>query len=484
MRRGVVLAALLMLVTGVVWSPAWAAAPGTTTPIRHVVYLMQGARSFDNYFGTYPGVDGIPVGTCQRFSATRPAAGCVKPFSLHGSTPPPLAAGRSLLDAQYHGGTMDGFVAAFSDQGRDGSVVMGHYDQQDLPYYWNTAQRYVLFDHFFASAPYGVRQNRGYWVAAAAPPISGDKVPASGYGDQPTIFDRLQAAGIGWKFYVQGYDPTQTYRAITATNPAGQSARVPLLDYPRFLDRPQLHDRIVGLDQYYTDLAHGTLPAVAFVTSSGASERSARSIPAGQALVRTMVTQLMTSRYWHSSALVWTYDGTGGWYDHVAPPSAGGDRLGFRVPALLVSPYARPGRVDHTTLEYPSVLRFIEDNWRLKPLSGRDRHAASIASAFDFTAPPHRAKIIPAEQPAAAPAPLVPVAIVYVCYGSALLLGLLLVIIAHRRWRPAPPGAAITPGPTGPAAPGPHDDSADVPPEPGKSAKPPGRSADEKEHLP
>lgn len=417
------IAAVAAILTALVPAPAEARETTTKTPIKHFVYLMQGDRTFDNYFGTYPGADGLPARTCQPLSADPAKKGCVKPFSLHGSVPPPLAAGRLLIEKQYDGGKMDGFVAALRRQGRDGSVTMGHYDRQDLMFSWNVADRYVLFDRFFSAARYGARLNRSYWVAAAPPAgVHGDKVGVDGYGDQSTIFDRLQAAGVTWKFYVQDYNPKMTYR----TEPSGQAVRVPLLNYPRFLDRPELNGHLADLDQYYTDLVRGTLPSVAFVASSGASERSARSIPAGQTMIRNMVTRLMTSRFWNSSALMWTYDGGGGWYDHVAPPPG----LGFRVPALLVSPYARPGFVDKTRLEYASALRFIEDNWGVAPLTSRDRAATSIAGAFNFTAPPHRARLVPADPPPPAQRPLVPVGIIYWFYGVATAFSILLVVLA------------------------------------------------------
>ncbi len=419
-------AAVAAILTAFIPAPAHARDTTTKTPIKHFVYLMQGDRTFDNYFGTYPGADGLPDDTCQPLSTDAPKKGCVKPFSLHGSVPPPLSAGRLLIEKQYNGGKMDGFVSALQSQGRDGSVTMGHYDRQDLGFSWNAADRYVLFDHFFSAARSGARLNRSHWVAAAPPAgLQGDKVGADGYGDQLTIFDRLQAKGVTWKFYVQNYKPKMTYR----TEPSGQAVRVPLLNYPRFLDRPELKKHIVDLDQYYDDLAQGTLPSVAFVASSGASERSARSIPTGQIMIRNMVTRLMTSQFWSSSALMWTYDGGGGWYDHVLPPAG----LGFRVPALLVSPYARPGHVHHPKLEYASVLRFIEDNWGLAPLTARDKSAKSIASAFSFKTPPHRARIIPVDPPpAAAHRSLVPVGIIYWFYGVATAFSILLVVLAAR----------------------------------------------------
>ena len=432
-------AALVALAVLMPAAPA-AADPGerTATPIRHFVYLMQSDRTFDNYFGTYPGADGIPANACQPLSLRQPQDGCVQPYPLHGTTPAALEPARSTITAQLDGGKLDGFVAAYTAQGRVGTTAMGYYDARDLPYYWALAQRYVLFDRFFAAVPYGSRTNRSYWVSAAAQPGGGDSVPAGGYGDQPTIFDRLQAAGVSWKFYVQGYRPDQTFRTASPADPAAQTVRVPLLNYARFVDDPALRSHIADLSQYYRDLHDGTLPAVAYVATSGANERAARSIPAGQNLVRAMLTQLMLSRYWSSSAFLWSYDGSGGWYDHVSPPAG----LGLRVPALLVSPYARQGQVNHTVLEAGAALRFVESNWHVAPLAGRDVAAGDLATAFDFGSPPRSAALVTTD-PVARP-PLVKVDIIYQFYGGALVLVLLLLAVTaaapgrRGRLRPAP----------------------------------------------
>jgi phospholipase C len=436
-------------------SPAHAGSPAdpsgrTSTPLKHFIFLMQGDRTFDNYFGTYPAADGIPAGTCQPLVLGRSQSDCVKPFPLHGKPPAALAPSTALVDGQIDGGKMDGFVAAYARQGRDGAAAMGHYDARDLPFYWSVADRYVLFDKFFSSVPYGSRANRSYWVSAAAQPGDTDHVPPDGYPDQPTIFDRLQAAGVSWKFYVQDYQPAETYRAASGSDPASQTVRVPLLNYPRFVDDPALRSHIVDLEEYYQDLAHGTLPAVAYVASSGASERSARTMQAGQDLVRTMLTQLAMSSAWSSSALMWSYDGSGGWYDHVAPPAAADGPRGLRVPAVLVSPYAPAGRVDHQVLDSSSALRFIEDNWNLRSLGGRDASATGLASAFDFSAAPRSPEVlaVPTARPAVRPVNATPV---YGIYGGALGAAALIVagtaVLAARR------RSAATTAATGPAEP-------------------------------
>jgi phospholipase C len=416
--------------------PAAAAAPGRApaTPIKHFVFLMQGGRTFDNYFGTYPGADGIAGGACQPRISGHPEDGCVKPFPLHTAQAPSLRADQTTITNQYNNGKMNGFVSAYQAQGRSGVSAMGYYDRAELPFYWNVASNYVLFDHYFASTLAGNRSNRSYWVSAAPSPGGAQRIPVGGYGNALTIFDRLQAAGISWKFYVQGYNRHATYQSASRSSPNSQTIRVPLLNYARFIDDPALNRHIVPMDQYYRDLADGTLPAVAYIASSADNERSASSVRPGQQLVRNLVTQLMVSRYWGSSALMWSYDGSGGWYDNAAPPRIGSATLGLRVPALLVSAYARKGQVNHTVLSYPSALRFIEQNWHLAPLTSLDATSASLASAFDFAAGPRQPAILPplpsSVSAAPKPAPIVRTTMVYGLYGGAAALCLVLVLVA------------------------------------------------------
>src|SRR6478752_6628452 len=180
--------------TGV--AAAAATPPAAATPVQHFMFMMQGDRSFDNYFGTFPGADGIPDGVCQEFVAGRPDNGCVQPFLLDPSSSSSVIAGPNLINRQWNNGAMNRFVAAFHAQGRDGTVAMGHYDANFLPFYWSVAQNYVLFDRFFSSSRLGESTNRNYWVAAA--PAPGPAADQSVGFDQPTIFDRLQDAGVSW----------------------------------------------------------------------------------------------------------------------------------------------------------------------------------------------------------------------------------------------------------------------------------------------
>ncbi len=403
------LAVMLLVAALVIVSNGWnkealaqlqTAQAETNTPIKHIIFLMQENHSFDNYFGTYPGADGFAPDLCVPVDPFDPKnEECVEPF-LMGSNNVENADpdhSESTHHLQYNNGKMDGFVYALNQRNQDGRIAMGYYDDTVLPYYWNIADEYVLFDRFFSSAAGGSLINHLYWVAAAPGTTSQGQTLQEVLAETPTIFDRLQEAGISWKFYVQNYDPNLTYRTVSLYpgNRAAQVIWAPVLNIDRFLDNPELFSRIVNVDEYHTDLINGTLPQVAFMVPSGPSEHPPSSLQSGQAFVKTLIQSLMASDYWESSAFIWSYDDWGGWYDHVPPPQVDEYGYGFRVPALLVSAYAKHGHIDSTTLDYTSVLKFIEDNWNLKPLSTRDAQAASIISAFDFSQPPRRAAFIP-----------------------------------------------------------------------------------------
>ena len=402
-RRPVVLVAVLVPLAVVLVAPISFAqvaedphAP--TTPIEHFIVLMQENHSFDNYFGTYPGADGLAPGTCMPKDHRNPSKGCVAPFAMEDRPALDLPHSRAAFLSQYRDGRMDGFVSSLRDEGVSFASVMGYYDDREIPFYWNLADEYVLFDRFFSSAGGGSVWNHFYWVSGSPGNTRGDALRPGGFRRPRTIFDRLQQAGVSWKFYVQNYQPEINYRTYTRPIYADQSAQVvwvPPLNYPRFLDDPELSSRIVDLDQYFVDLREGTLPDVAYVVPSGSSEHPPGNLQSGQRFVRTLIVELMRSSAWSSSAFMWTYDDWGGWYDHVKPPQVDRFGYGFRVPALMVSPYAKRGHIDSTTLDYTSALSFIETNWNLRPLARRDARADPMLSAFDFDEPPREPVLLP-----------------------------------------------------------------------------------------
>jgi phospholipase C len=377
------------------------------TPIKHFISLMQENHSFDNYFGTYPGADGVPAGTCMPIDPNDPSnTDCIKPYHIGNKAIEDLDHTSNTHQQEYNNGQMNGFISAFRQQGKDGKQSMGYYDDRDLPFYWNIADQYVLFDRFFSSAAGGSVRNHMFWVAGQAGATElKDSIPTDGWGDIPTIFDRLQESGVSWKFYIQNYKPEVTYRDRGTGDSAAQVVWCPLLDYARFLDDPELNSHIVNLEEYFTDLENNTLPSVSYIVPSGASEHPPGSILAGQRFVKKLLNSLMESDSWQSSAFMWSYDDWGGWYDHVPPPDVGEFGYGFRVPALLVSPYAKKGYIDHTQLDFTSMLKFIQYNWTIEPLANRDANAQNFLDAFDFKSGPRQAGIIEATRPVPPPPP-------------------------------------------------------------------------------
>ncbi len=415
-------------------------AAASATPINHVVMLIQENHTFDNYFSSFPGVDPAPSDVCMPSwiptpLPSAPVAGSPAPSvsivpagtptpappktsTAPGTSPNPAPAGQTpssplvcynrfhlnshrTVDLNhgtpaalraYDGGKMDGFSSAQAQYNLPLSLTMGYYDGTDLPLYYNLASDYVLAERFFSSAWGSSEINHMYAVAARG----GGTVPSGGY-DFQTIFDRLQASGVSWKFYVQNYDPTITFRSVNLTSKkASQLIWAPLLNFARFVDDPALKSHIVDLNQYYTDLRDNKLPQVAYLAPSGLSEHPPGDITVGQSFAVSTITSLMRSSFWDSSLFVLTWDDWGGWYDHVPPPQVDGDGYGFRVPAIFVSPYAKSGTIDDTTYDFTSVLKFVEDNWNLAPLTGRDATANSVANALDFSRAP-AAPVFPAQ---------------------------------------------------------------------------------------
>lgn len=431
------LAASAMVLSGLASPVAGAdtSPPPTKTPIQHAVFVMGDSRSFDSFFGTYPTANGIPPGTCIPNQVATSEGGCVAPLWVGDRTVPKFAQSDAAFATQYDNGKMDGFVRAQTAAGSDAPLVMGHYDERDIPFSWNVADAYVLFDKFFSSAKGGSLQNHMYWVSGAAGTAS-PAIPSSGFGDLQTIFDRLEAAGIDWKFYVQNYDRTVTFRNSKAMidRPA-QVERVPLLAFARFVDDPLLNGHIVDLSEYYRDLDEGTLPAVSYVVSAAGSASTQTSIQASERLGQSLINALTRSKAWGSSMLLWTYDGSGGWYDHVAPPQVDSNGYGFRVPALLVSPFARRGFVDDTPLDFTSMVRFITTNWSVPPLATRDASAQTFMGAFDFANPGRPPAFLASTRDVsdsrAEPKRLT----IFLAYGIALLAAVALIGIAAMRTR-------------------------------------------------
>jgi len=406
-------------------------------PIQHVIIVMQSGHSFDNYFGTRPKVDGVSFKTCELVAVG--SSTCIHPNHLNAQV---ARAGLSdtlhTTENAIDGGKMDGFVKA-QPNASIGSLAMGFLNASDLPYYNSLADRFTLFDHFFAASPAGALANRVTAVSGNDAGIASNAVPAAGIS-LPTVFDQLDKAHRSWKYYVQGYSPAQP-----ATT--GAKVRAPVLAMPSITGSAASASRIVSTSQYFVDLTKGQLPAVSYVTSTIDSERSPQNPAQGEAFVQSIINALMQSPEWSHSALLLTYDDSGGWYDHVPPPTVAGTTLGLRVPALLISPYARPGYVDSSQLDTASIPKLIDQVFHLPVLTSSTGAAGSILSGVNLRQAPISPVVGPSQGGAVAIARPA-VATIYLLYLGALLATGLFIVLALRRSRQfvaASPPAGVAP---------------------------------------
>ncbi len=243
-----------------------------------------------------------------------------------------------------------------------------------------------------------------------------------------TVFDQLNTKNLTWKYYAQGYKP-----GVAPTK--AQISRDPLLVMPSMVGNPSNAARLVSTSQYFVDLDKGHLPDVSYITAATAdSERSPQDPAQGEAFVRSLINALMQSSEWSSTALLLTYDDSGGWYDHSAPPTVAGTTLGVRVPTLLISPYAKPGFVDHTTLDTASIPGFIDSVFNLPPITPQVSQVGSVMTAVDTSQQPVAPAIGPSEGTLAS-IPRPKVQAVYILYLGALLVAALFLVLAFLRQR-------------------------------------------------
>jgi phospholipase C len=353
---------------------------------------------------------------------------------------------------QWDDGKLDGFVTATQAllPEADASVAMGYWDERDLPFYYGLARTFPLADHWFSSCLGPTFPNRRFLISGTAHGLIDDlPVDLTDYPPSGTIFDLLTRHDISWVNYhpIAG-GRSRLARAVQhRTKAARRRLRILRTLSPRALTQLQkdmqftadvypfgmarymLHVR--GTDDFFGDAANGTLPAVSLVDPDFKvySEENPQDIRKGESFAAEVINAVMHGQGWADTLLIWMYDEHGGYYDHVPPPAAvppddvpgrsvvasrtwlhavlrrlapgyvrnvekldqgpqSYDRLGFRVPAVVVSPYARPDYVTSQTFDHTSVLKLIEQKWNLPPLTARDAAAQSPLDALDFASPP------------------------------------------------------------------------------------------------
>jgi phospholipase C len=414
--RSVLVAAVAALFVS---AGAGAAAPRHLTgihKIQHVVVIMQENRSFDSYFGTYPGADGIPIGT----ALPNPVTGAPVP-SYHDTGDINRGGPHiwSNAEGDIDGGKMDGFVAqAYRGVGplavpatapfdplatpaRDPRDVMGYHDWREIPNYWNYAGLYVLQDRLFESvASYSLPAHL-YMLAAQSGGYMGGFVngafqPRPQSYDFPEITELLGSGRIDWKYYVTtGVVPDTADGEVVGTIPQQQQGPKlytlwnPLPAFPAVRNDAAQWDRLVSTSQFYLDASSGTLPQVSWVIPSGAvSEHPPAGVREGMAYVTGLVNAVMSGPEWDHTAIFIAWDDWGGFYDHVPPPQVDAFGYGIRVPGLVIGPYVKQGFIDHATYSFESWLKLIEERYGVAPMTARDFAADDMIAAFDFSQKP------------------------------------------------------------------------------------------------
>lgn len=436
-------------------SPTSGSAPGNQlaqlrAKIKHIVVIMQENRSFDEYFGTYPGVDGIPMQNgvptvCINDPATRQ---CVKPYHDGGDVDAGGPHGANPAATDIDGGKMDGFIAAYREgskscKGKNPDTpgcslgktpdVMGWHDAREIPNYWTYAQNYVLQDRMFEpNASWSLPSHLfmvSAWSAQCTRP--GDATSCTNSLDGPKnalalantrkldyawtdLTYLLHKSNVSWAYYLsEGNEPDCEDDAMLC-QPKAQSKNVPGIwnPLPAFdtVKQDGELENIQTLDKYFAAAKSGTLPSVSWIVPENAvSEHSPARISTGQAYVTSLINAAMQSPDWNSTAIFLAWDDWGGFYDHVAPPKVDENGYGLRVPALLISPYAKAGYIDHQTLSFDAYLKLIEDDFlsgqRLDPRTdGRpdprpsvresEPQLGDLISDFDFTQTPRSPLIL------------------------------------------------------------------------------------------
>jgi phospholipase C len=429
----------------------------SSLPIKNFIYIIQENHSFDNYFGTFPGANGIPPGTKLPSYPGGPA----KTPVFRQINPMTRDISHSWVAAQlaYDNGKMDGFLwaewptalqyygkaipvptpdpnsvkitpntkskkASAGVRTSDGQVLsplgfaddeddnapdieeqnrqlnenepapsgtpdphtrpsyvknsISYYDWRILPNYWEYARKYTLCDAFFSSILGDSEPNHLYSVATQ----SGGLVYNVNKSETPeflfkTLVDLLTPAQVTWKYYNAKTVATQ------------EGVWNPLPAFPAISNNPQLLGRIVPTTEFYKDLQNGNLPQVCWLVPHGVeSEHPPQDIRKGMWHVTRLVNAVMQSKYWATCAIIIIWDDSGGFYDHVPPPSVDKFGYGFRVPAIVISPYSLPKTVVHTTYDMTSPLKLIETAFGLGSLTGRDASSNNMLDCFDFSQAP------------------------------------------------------------------------------------------------
>jgi phospholipase C len=357
--------------------------------IEHIVVVMMENHTFDNLLGMVPGrhIDGLTV-RGGRVVNSNPDATGAPVFATHASSPCQLSGlptqAWNASHQAWANGRNDGFVLA------SGPVAMEYWDQRDLPFTYALARHFPLGQRYFSSALAQTYPNRRFLFCGTSSGLTATNLEQTLHlpAANGTIFDRLDQHRVPWRIY---------YENVASA-----------LIVPKFLTARRAV-RLKRFSHFYDDAAAGRLPAFSFLDPnySTTSEENPQDVQVGERFLAKVVHALMRSPAWKKTALFITWDEGGGYYDHVPPPRAvkpdnaaplpvpgqpplapgGFDRYGFRVPLVVVSPWARAGYVSSVVQDHTSITAFVEHKWNLPAMTFRDANAAPMLDYFDFSKP-------------------------------------------------------------------------------------------------
>ncbi len=370
-------------------------APGDgVQKIQHIVFLIKENRTFDHYFGTYPGADGATSGMTSTGRTIK---------LTHAPDETPWDIGHSWRDAliAINGGKMNKFDLVENGDEDGYKLAYTQLLESDIPNYFAYARNFVLADRMFSSMVGPSFPNHLYTVAAQAAGTLDNPHPNHyNWGcdsdddqsvpvqkpdgrltteppcfDFQTLADTLEAAHLSWKYYAP---PKGKYGYQWSTLDAIKHIRLSSL----------WTQHVVNDDEFINDAKNGKLPAVSWLVTGDDSEHPPLSTCAGENWTVRQLNAAMQGPDWNSTVVFVTWDDFGGFFDHVPPPTTETYALGPRVPLLIVSPYARKGYVSHTQYELSSFLKFAEVRFGLPPLTDRDSKAGDMLDSFDFNQEP------------------------------------------------------------------------------------------------
>jgi phospholipase C len=361
--------------------------------IKHVVFIVKENRTFDNYFGTFPGADGATSGTIS--------TGAVIPLGhMPDRTPRDISHSFQSAVQAIDGGAMDQFDLIPGGNQNGDYLAYTQLTENDIPNYFALARYFTLGDAMFSSLSGPSFPNHLYTVGAQSGGAINNPNQGGTWGgdsddtttvqvmdsdgnisrqfpcfDFATLADSLASRKLSWRYYAPGQGQSgYIWSALDA------------IAHIRLTDLWQKH--VVATDQFVQDAANGHLPHVSWVVVGTGSEHPPGSSCVGENWTVRQLNAVMQGPEWNSTAVFITWDDFGGFYDHVPPPQVDNFGFGPRVPLIIVSPYARPGYISHTVYEFSSLLAFVEARWQLDALTDRDSSANDLFDSFDFEQAP------------------------------------------------------------------------------------------------